>query len=561
MGSDMKLEDALQQLKNVAKQISRSQLVKPESLKQLDDLYHAVKGEEFKTMLGDALAKYHVGVVFKKSMTTLDKASDDINLLLRVCWNYSHASRNIGEELGRVGMIAVLTSSLREDITSQELKSESIVSRLAILYNCATTGNKKLFRSSKSTETLLFYSKQESPMINMIAILTLSYIVDEENAALISADASIIDMITSQLEKAVASTNHKVDGWTAYELTVGLKNLANNADNTKIIMKKDLLPPLLQMFVKGNEDEQEIAGETIWMLSFQDEVKQKILKDESAMNFLKEVSKEEGSVAETALGILWVLGEKKLPVEKKREMKKHIMISYQWSSQTLMNQVYEELTKHGYNVWMDIHDLNGSILEAMAEAVENAAIVLVCMTQKYKDSPNCRTEAEYAFNLRKEIIPIKAEQDYKADGWLGALTGTKLYIDFSSLDSFEGETFDGKVDALVKEIEGTDIFSSKNENTTDNNTSNGTLSPDKNKNQNDKSTTEQDGDEAVTAWMNEYDIDSYCFDQLTAKEMRFLSDIKYQCPEIFYQFLAGDIGVRKLREIIKISSAVDHFEA
>ena len=33
----------------------------------------------------------------------------------------------------------------------------------------------------------------------------------------------------------------------------------------------------------------------------------------------------------------------------------------------------------------------GSILEAMAAAVEDAVVVLVCMTEKYKESPNCRT--------------------------------------------------------------------------------------------------------------------------------------------------------------------------
>jgi len=37
--------------------------------------------------------------------------------------------------------------------------------------------------------------------------------------------------------------------------------------------------------------------------------------------------------------------------------------------------------------------VGGSVLEAMAEAVEKAAVVLVCLTQKYKESPNCRTGA------------------------------------------------------------------------------------------------------------------------------------------------------------------------
>ena len=39
---------------------------------------------------------------------------------------------------------------------------------------------------------------------------------------------------------------------------------------------------------------------------------------------------------------------------------------------------------------MDVDNMAGSTLQAMAEAVENADIVLVCFSQKYKNSPNCR---------------------------------------------------------------------------------------------------------------------------------------------------------------------------
>lgn len=44
---------------------------------------------------------------------------------------------------------------------------------------------------------------------------------------------------------------------------------------------------------------------------------------------------------------------------------------------------------------------DGDILGAMADAVEKAAVVLVCFSQKYKDSQSCRTGKEYqiAFKL------------------------------------------------------------------------------------------------------------------------------------------------------------------
>lgn len=39
---------------------------------------------------------------------------------------------------------------------------------------------------------------------------------------------------------------------------------------------------------------------------------------------------------------------------------------------------------------MDIDNMAGSTIETMAEAVEKACLVLMCMSSRYKDSPNCR---------------------------------------------------------------------------------------------------------------------------------------------------------------------------
>ena len=37
------------------------------------------------------------------------------------------------------------------------------------------------------------------------------------------------------------------------------------------------------------------------------------------------------------------------------------------------------------------------------------------------------TEAEYAFQKNKTIIPLKVEADFEPSGWLGPLIGTRLY--------------------------------------------------------------------------------------------------------------------------------------
>jgi|EP01046_Picozoa_sp_COSAG06_P035183 hypothetical protein len=45
----------------------------------------------------------------------------------------------------------------------------------------------------------------------------------------------------------------------------------------------------------------------------------------------------------------------------------------------------------------------------------------------YKESDACRMEADYSFQLKKNIICCKAEEHYTPDGWLGMLLGSRLW--------------------------------------------------------------------------------------------------------------------------------------
>ncbi|XP_015771699.1 PREDICTED: uncharacterized protein LOC107350009 [Acropora digitifera] len=123
------------------------------------------------------------------------------------------------------------------------------------------------------------------------------------------------------------------------------------------------------------------------------------------------------------------------------------MISYQWDVQKSMIHVRNELQSQGYKVWMDIDEMGGSTLESMARAVENASVVLMGVSQKYKESPNCRSEAEYAFQLHKDIIPLMMDYRYKPNGWLGFIVGSKFWIDLRDRCKL-----DTNLDKLIKEL-------------------------------------------------------------------------------------------------------------
>jgi len=49
-----------------------------------------------------------------------------------------------------------------------------------------------------------------------------------------------------------------------------------------------------------------------------------------------------------------------------------------------------------YKIYYKLYNNNlsptaGALLDSMADAVERSSVVLVCFTEKYKNSPNCRT--------------------------------------------------------------------------------------------------------------------------------------------------------------------------
>lgn len=126
----------------------------------------------------------------------------------------------------------------------------------------------------------------------------------------------------------------------------------------------------------------------------------------------------------------------------------HIMISYQWDYQPEVRKICEALKRFRFNVWMDLDKMSGDIYKKMAEGVEGAEIIIICMSTKYQNSENCNKEFEYAQVRKKTIIPIKMEKDFNAAGSLGLITAGKLYIDFSNMSKF-----DENIKSLKKEIE------------------------------------------------------------------------------------------------------------
>ena len=101
--------------------------------------------------------------------------------------------------------------------------------------------------------------------------------------------------------------------------------------------------------------------------------------------------------------------------------------------------------------WSQQH-LTPSPPPAMSAAVENAAVMCYGVSQAYKESANCRLEAQYAYQQKKDMIPLMMEDGYRPNGWLGMLLGVRLWYGLYGMVLESDQAFEGKIEELSREL-------------------------------------------------------------------------------------------------------------
>lgn len=200
-------------------------------------------------------------------------------------------------------------------------------------------------------------------------------------------------------------------GWSISELFEGLYHMAiNDSVKNDIYTKYSMCEHLRSIIYNGNETEVSYAIKLLWQLSFDQRVLKHVCEDMKLVGFIKELIERNFNklVTDNSKGLLFRLDSNKVPTNTTNETgEKHIMISYNSANRDTCLKIKEQLEKMNFKVWIDVSSIHGSSLDSMAKAIENSFCVLICMSEKYKMSNNCRAEAEYTFQINKPFIPIK----------------------------------------------------------------------------------------------------------------------------------------------------------
>ncbi|CAF3842821.1 unnamed protein product [Rotaria sordida] len=186
-------------------------------------------------------------------------------------------------------------------------------------------------------------------------------------------------------------------------------------------------------------DEYPMTFDILWALSFNSSIQQQLQSNQLFMMKLAQIEHDSSdeSMRKIVNGILWNLNSNH---EEYAVLKNHdnttfdIMISYSHKDEQICKQLYDELVRAGYRVWIDFDHMHGNVMDAMAQAIEQSRIIIICMSEHYRRSNYCRAEAQYAFQRQLKMVPILLQKYYKPDGWLSFLTAQLLYIDFTKHD-------------------------------------------------------------------------------------------------------------------------------
>ncbi|CAF1503259.1 unnamed protein product, partial [Didymodactylos carnosus] len=357
--------------------------------------------------------------------------------ILHSLWNYTEGSPALCLAVVEADFLPLLVHNLSKEQFISNMKTSQAVLTLfncciSILHNLAQIPElKSNLQKQNCIETLKKLTLDTShDFVRALAYLTLSYIITEDERSYLESAEQAIIFVLHALREAIVTKDRRYSGMRPFELCNGLSKLAVCDKNKPKIYSDSILLCIMNMLKQQNFEEQCSASTLVWSLCFDESIRLKCYDNKELKELLCTINETTSSdeLRRVVSGCLWtIMGNitKKKASLPAPASQKHVMISYNHDAKILSQKIKEQLIRDGFLVWIDFENMHVNLLDAMAQAIEQATVIIMCITEKYKDSPSCRLEAEYAIQKNKKIVPLIAQPNWKPTGWLGIILGTK----------------------------------------------------------------------------------------------------------------------------------------
>ncbi|CAF3430771.1 unnamed protein product [Rotaria sp. Silwood1] len=294
----------------------------------------------------------------------------------------------------------------------------------------------------------------EDEMTRFNVYRILASIMTEEDIKTLTNPSAIANVFLTFLTKLIDDSSMIP---RFHNLLRSLKILVQHDQIKENVTKQGMLPLLIRCATQTKFDSikaRQPALEILLALTFNDEAASQLKQNSEFITNLKIIltTSTESGLKRVAESLIWKLEKEKTAIAMYHAIGStnytyDIMLSYSHSDRDLCYRIHDRLIKDSFRVWLDRDYMYGGTMIAMANAIENSEFVLICMSDAYKQSAYCQSEAHYAFERRCCLIPLVMKLNYRPDGWLGMIATGKIYIDFPKLG------FDIAYDRLKNEID------------------------------------------------------------------------------------------------------------
>ncbi|CAH8522125.1 unnamed protein product [Heterobilharzia americana] len=393
---------------------------------QSTEIGHISVDDQFISLLASlqsALCNYlELSISLAESMSSQKTYMDEISRLLSFCSNL--VERELKREVAF--LVEVIIKSLYNFVCHESTVVLSV------------------FRTMNLVDNVKHFIVSENKNVQVASHMFLAHTYKQEDQK-----EKTIEFFVNTLVPKIKSHSERFCGFKCEEILKGLRLLISSDGDSDFLSFDKILPHFKTIVVYFEGKTLEEALLVLWTLSFNPNLRRKIrnefkdvVKDLQMAVELK-TSEYAVSLLKALHGLLWQLNEdENLSVSSKVNScatVEHVMLSYSHRDKNVAVDLIKHLKQKHYKVWFDVDDMKNTdnILDGMAEAVEKAYVVCILFSENYQRSPFTKREIGYAIKLGKPLIFLRAQPNYKPDGWLGLIIGTDVYIDISGKYSFE----------------------------------------------------------------------------------------------------------------------------
>jgi hypothetical protein len=257
--------------------------------------------------------------------------------------------------------------------------------------------------------------------------------LDENEVEKLDYKNQIVETIVQLLNEIIDSKQDKIHFSSNFYISYDISNLStyisasSQLQQLVTLASNDQLKEqvfdligfdrLMILISEGNTEEIQYSLELLSSLCFNKKIKKNISE---LFPVIKQKLTEKEKISEMEkLDFILFNTEKKLKINSRQKNDLQIMISYNHKYKDYCKKINEELKRLGYKTWIDLEKMSSNIIDGMANAIETSTVIIVCYSTEYKESSNCRAELEYAFSNGKKLVPVRMQQKYRPDGWLG----------------------------------------------------------------------------------------------------------------------------------------------